>query len=58
LNAILDTNILVRLLTNDDPKQVESVQKCLLQADRFIIPTTVLCELVWVLAGVYKLRRR
>jgi len=53
----LDTNILVRLLTNDDPAQAQRVQDALdaeLTAGReCLVGHIVLCELVWVLMQLY-----
>jgi predicted nucleic-acid-binding protein len=56
MKAVLDTNILVRVLTNDDAKQAQAAKNLLLEADEIIIPTPVLCELVWVLSGAYKFK--
>jgi predicted nucleic-acid-binding protein len=53
----LDTNILVRLLTNDEPKQAEKARKALDLAlrenQRIWVSTIVMCELVWVLRSLY-----
>ena len=53
----LDTNILVRLVTNDDPAQAQRVQEALdgeLEAGReCMVAHIVLCELVWVLSRLY-----
>lgn len=53
----LDTNILVRLVTNDDPAQAQRVQEALdgeLEAGReCMVAHIVLCELVWVLNRLY-----
>ena len=53
----LDTNLLVRLLTNDEPKQTEKVRKALDQAQveqkRIWVSVVVACELVWVLQRLY-----
>jgi len=53
----LDTNILVRLLTNDNPAQALRVQQALdveLTAGReCLVGQIVLCELVWVLGRLY-----
>ncbi len=52
----LDTNLIVRILTNDDPEQATIAAK-LLQSDRAFIPKTVLLEVEWVLRFTYKLDR-
>lgn len=53
----LDTNILVRLITNDDPAAAQRVQVTLdaeLAAEReCMVGHVVLCELVWVLQRLY-----
>jgi predicted nucleic-acid-binding protein len=50
----VDTNVLVRLLTRDDPRQVAA-------AEAFVgsgawVPHVVLVEAIWVLTSVYKLK--
>lgn len=51
----LDTNILLRLLTRDDPEQTPRAEKVLSEAQRtgesLFVSTVVLCELVWALRG-------
>ena len=53
----LDTNILVRLLTNDDPAQALRAQAALnaelAAGGAVIVSPIVLCEMVWVLTQVY-----
>lgn len=53
----LDTNVLVRYLVQDDPKQFAAAQRELESAaqigGRFVISPIVLCELVWVLETAY-----
>ena len=53
----LDTNILVRLVTNDEPKAAQRIQKTLdaeLASEReCVVGHIVLCELVWVLQRLY-----
>ena len=57
----LDTNVLVRYLTQDDPVQapvatrlIES--RCSADSPGWV-SSTVLCELVWVLGGAYRYER-
>jgi predicted nucleic-acid-binding protein len=45
----LDTNILVRYLLNDDPKQTRVAAALLAQNSVYTAPPTVMLELVWVL---------
>jgi predicted nucleic-acid-binding protein len=54
----LDTNLLVRYLTQDDARQARSVdalfRSALAQKERLHIDAIVLCEIVWVLREAYK----
>jgi predicted nucleic-acid-binding protein len=50
-----DTNILVRALTGDDPRQSRIAQAELANADLVALAVPVLCELVWVLSQGYKI---
>jgi predicted nucleic-acid-binding protein len=52
----LDTNILVRVLINDDKLQAAQATQ-LIEANACFVPLTVALELEWVLRGVYKLER-
>jgi len=49
----VDTNIIVRYLTNDDPQQ-SSVARRLVDRQEVWVPTTVLLETEWVLRSVYR----
>ena len=51
-----DTNIVVRLLTNDDPVQ-SSRAAALLESDSVFVPLSVLLETDWVLRSIYGLDR-
>jgi predicted nucleic-acid-binding protein len=48
----VDTNILVRLLTGDDPKQVMAARAVLLR-DSIWVAKTVILETAWVLTSLY-----
>ena len=48
----IDTNILIRLLTRDDPKQY-SVSRKLFEKEEIFIPDTVILETEWVLRFAY-----
>jgi uncharacterized protein len=60
--AVIDTNLLVRYLTEDDPSKASDVKRLLLKAAlgevRLLIPSVVIAELAWVLQSFYKLERR
>ena len=48
----IDTNVIVRFLTNDDPRQARAARTAIEAGDVFI-PTTVLLETEWVLRSGY-----
>ena len=48
----VDTNLLVRLLTHDDPGQAKRAAK-IMEAGDIVIPKTVLLETEWVLRHAY-----
>jgi predicted nucleic-acid-binding protein len=54
----VDTNVLVRYLTQDDPVQARKVDTFVAAAieggDRLHVDDIVLCELVWVLRAAYR----
>ena len=56
-----DTNVLLRLLLNDDATQARKAQALLDQAvsrsDKVLLPDIVLCELEWVLDSAYGMPR-
>ncbi len=54
----LDTNLLVRLLTGDDPEQSRRVADLIDASAACFVPITVVLELEWVLRGAYRLDRR
>jgi predicted nucleic-acid-binding protein len=53
----LDTNVLVRYLTQDEPSQAKKANVLITSAvgkpDRLHLDRVVLCEVVWVLRGAY-----
>ena len=57
----LDTNVLVRLLTNDDPDQVAKAQSRIRTevdaGNDFYISNLVLLETIWVLQSCYDVAR-
>lgn len=57
MKIIADTNVLVRALVDDEPKQSALAQQLLLNADLVAIPAIALCELCWVLARSYNIAR-
>jgi predicted nucleic-acid-binding protein len=55
LPIALDTNLLARLVTNDDPQQALQVADLIDASAACFVPITVVLELEWVLRGAYKL---
>jgi predicted nucleic-acid-binding protein len=57
----LDTNILVRLITQDDPQQATLAERLIQQAtdegEACFVSNVVLCELEWVLESCYEATR-
>jgi predicted nucleic-acid-binding protein len=51
----LDTNVLVRVITNDDRAQASRAAKFLREEERVFIAKTVLLELEWVLRSAYRI---
>src|ERR1039458_495610 len=54
----VDTNVLVRIVVNDDPAQSARAAEFLRQQDRVFLAKTVLLEVEWVLRSAYRLGRR
>jgi len=50
-----DTNVLVRALTGDHPRQSKRAQLELAKADMVALALPALCELVWILSSGYKI---
>lgn len=57
----LDTNVLVRYLTQDDPSQARMANKIIEESAKAAIPlyinNIVLCELSWVMMRAYKITK-
>ena len=46
---VLDTNVLLRYLLNDEPKQAERARRLMESASQLTVTPTIVLELVWVL---------
>jgi predicted nucleic-acid-binding protein len=59
--AVLDTNLLVRYLTDDDKGKADDVERLLKRAGageiKLCVPSIVIAELVWVLESFYEMDR-
>lgn len=57
----LDTNVLVRYLTQDDPVQARKanalIDGAIGRRERLHLDVVVLCEVVWVLRGAYEFNK-
>ena len=54
MTITVDTNVLVRVIVNDDAEQAASARKSLSSATKIRIASVAFCELVWVLGGTYR----
>ena len=54
MKVTLDTNVLLRLATQDDPAQAAAALQVLRGASLIAVPTPALCEFVWVLMRGYR----
>ena len=54
MKVTLDTNVLVRLATQDDAVQAALALRVLKKATLIAVPTPALCEMVWVLLRGYR----
>jgi predicted nucleic-acid-binding protein len=55
----LDTNVLIRYLTHDDPAQAGKATRVIERAapGELFVSAVVMCEIVWVLEVAYKQKR-
>lgn len=58
-NPLLDTNIIIRFLTNDSPHHAEKIEKLFAQSptSSLEIPDVVIFEIVYVLLSFYQLSK-
>jgi len=57
VKIIADTNVLVRVIVQDDPEQSRTALRMLEQAETIAVSLHALCELTWVLRGSYGVSR-
>ena len=56
---LLDTNLLIRFLTNDDEEKAINVEKLLNKSkNKLYLSDVTISETVWVLKSVYKLEKK
>jgi len=56
LKITADTNLLVRVVTEDDPVQAQAAEHALATAELVVLTIPALCELVWVLSKLYRIK--
>lgn len=54
MRIVADTNVLLRDVLQDEPRQARLAAEVLRSAELVAIPLSVLCEFVWVLRQGYK----
>jgi predicted nucleic-acid-binding protein len=57
MKITVDTNVLIRAVVHDDPRQARVAAKLLKEADLIAVSLPCLCEFVWVLHRVYNFGR-
>lgn len=56
MKVVVDTNVLVRAVVGDDAAQARVAARVLTQAELVAVALPCLCEFVWILRKVYRLR--
>lgn len=51
---VIDTNLIIRFLLNDNPRQAASVKSLFSSQEKLHLPELIVAEVVWVLQSVYK----
>jgi predicted nucleic-acid-binding protein len=57
MKIVADTNVLLRFVLADDPKQYRSAKEALEKATAVLVTNQALCEMVWVLRSLYGVSR-
>ncbi len=57
MKIVADTNVLLRFVLADDPKQYRSAKEALEKATTVLVTNHALCEMVWVLRSLYGVSR-
>lgn len=50
MNVTVDTNVLIRAVLMDEPRQARAAARLLREATLIAVPLPCLCELIWVLS--------
>lgn len=51
---VVDTNLILRFLLNDNPKQADLAKFLFASSEKLVIPDMVIAEIIWVLQSIYK----
>ncbi len=54
MKVTADSNVLLRIILEDDVRQAKAAQALVLQAEAVIVSPASLCEVVWVLSRAYR----
>lgn len=54
---LIDTNLIIRFLTADDPQKAEAVKVLLSSKKVFFLPDLAFAEIIWVLNSYYEFGR-
>lgn len=57
MTAFVDTNVLIRHLTGDPPRQAAHASRYLAAADELLLPDLILAEVAYVLESFYEVPR-
>lgn len=57
MNRAANTNVVVRLITQDDPGQLDRIMPLLLDDGKLVVVRTVLLETEWVLRSAFRYSR-
>ena len=57
MSAFVDTNVLIRHLTDDPPGQAAQATRLLSQAGQLLLPDLIVAEVVYVLESFYEVPR-
>lgn len=55
MSKLVDTNLIIRFLTEDDPNKAKRVAKLLGGGESLVLPDIVFAQTIWVLQSFYKL---
>ena len=57
MSLTIDANVLVRIIVEDNAEEARAARTLVADAQSVIVPLVALCETLWVLNSIYKLRR-